>query len=111
MKSKNNENLNNYISKLYEDSIKSESHNNLEKENKFLKEKLNSIDKKFDTIMKDNHTIKSMIIAKTKSFSKIQSEVENLKKELNSLKSKKTNKSPIKKKKKMSELLRMGKKK
>ncbi len=73
-----------------------------------LKEKLDSIDKKFDIIIKENNTIKSMLTTKTKFLSKIQTDMEIMKKEINTLKYKKAKKSPIRVKKKMSELLRMG---
>jgi hypothetical protein len=106
---KNNKSLNNEINRICESIVKTDNTNIIEKENKMLKDKLESIDKKFDIIIKENNNIKSLIEIKTRNFSKIQTELETFKKNFNEFNNKKQKNNPIKSKKKMSELLRMGK--
>ncbi len=106
LKAKNNKSLNNELNRICESIVKTDYTNMLKNENKMMKDKLESIDKKFDIIIKENNNIKSLIEVKTKHFSKMQTALNSIKNDMNKLKNKKHN--PVKTKKKKSELLRMS---
>ncbi len=77
--------VDNIIREYYgNDTVPSESF--IEKENKVLKHKLEEIDKKFETILKENKELKRLIKNKTIEIEKLNSEMLNFKKELRAIK-------------------------